>query len=238
MSYYDIKPSTPNGPAGNSTFTNQNPEYMPPLQQTAGGFRTRNVGDDELVRNQLTGLLDENGQYIQQARNQAAQAANARGLMNSSLAAGAGQAAAIQAGLPIAQQDAATYARTHGANMDAENQYLLNRMNNMTSRANTASSANASIQAAKIRAATEAAQLAAQQQQFGQNLDWAKQQFNQDWQHQQTQYTQNRNAAMFNTFMQQIAGNPDLWGNPGAATGFVREFAGGFNDLYNELFGG
>ena len=79
--------------------------------------------------------------------------------MNSSLAAGAGQEAAIRQGMPIAQQDANTYATTHANNMAAENQYLLNRANNMTSRMHDTTS----MAIAGINAKTQAAALAAQQ---------------------------------------------------------------------------
>lgn len=58
------------------------------------------------VAKQLNGLLSEDNPYIQQARQQAAEAAAARGLRNSSMAVQAGQEAAIRQALPIAQQDA------------------------------------------------------------------------------------------------------------------------------------
>lgn len=58
------------------------------------------------VAQQLNGLLSQDSPYIQQARQQAAEAAAARGLRNSSMAVQAGQEAAIRQALPIAQQDA------------------------------------------------------------------------------------------------------------------------------------
>lgn len=69
---------------------------------TAVGTLTPN----ELTSQQLNGLLASNSSYIQQARQSAINQANSRGLLNSSIAAGNSQAAAIQAGLPIAQSDA------------------------------------------------------------------------------------------------------------------------------------
>lgn len=261
MSYYDIHRSTPDPTKDPGiTFTNQqNPEYQAPLQQPAGGFRTRDVNDDETVQGQLTGLLDSDSAYIQQARSQAARAANARGLMNSSLAAGAGQAAAIAGALPIAAQDAQTYAATHGANMDAENRYLLQQMQNNASLMSTRISAGAGVQAANIRAKTAAAQLAAQQEQFGQSLaldkeraaqqaaqfgqtlDWTKNQYAQDWAHQQAlndyrNRTGAQNYAMtsvWNTIMQ----NPTLWQSPADASGFANQFLQLFNQQYNQQFG-
>ena len=55
-------------------------------------------------------LMDENGQYLQNAEKRAVRASNRRGLLNSSISASGGVAAAIEAALPIAQQDANVYA--------------------------------------------------------------------------------------------------------------------------------
>ena len=62
--------------------------------------------DIEGVSGRITGLLRDGSKYIEQARGRASRAANKRGLMNSSIAAGAGEAAAVDAALPIAQGDA------------------------------------------------------------------------------------------------------------------------------------
>jgi len=64
------------------------------------------ASQDELVSAQVSRLLGENSSYLQMARAQAQQAAHARGLSNTAMAAGWGQSAAIQSALPIAQQDA------------------------------------------------------------------------------------------------------------------------------------
>lgn len=82
---------------------------------------TREVGDGELVENRLNGLLDDNSTYLQRARARSAQASNSRGLLNSSMAASAGEAAAIDAAMPIAQQDASTMFTQGRANQDATN---------------------------------------------------------------------------------------------------------------------
>ena len=60
----------------------------------------------EGVSGHLDKLLSSESPYIRQARERASRAANARGLQSSSIAAGAGEEAAIAAGLPIAQGDA------------------------------------------------------------------------------------------------------------------------------------
>lgn len=63
----------------------------------------------ETVAGQMDSLLGADSSYLQRARAGAMQTANSRGLLNSSMAATAGEAAAIDAALPIAQADAGTY---------------------------------------------------------------------------------------------------------------------------------
>jgi len=62
--------------------------------------------EDDSVEGKVKGLVDTNSPLIQQARTQATQAANRRGLIDSSISVGMGQEAAYKAALPIAQQDA------------------------------------------------------------------------------------------------------------------------------------
>src|SRR6266404_8072965 len=76
-----------------------------------GPVSTQVVDPNALVGHQLQGLLATNSDYIQMARAQAAQQAASRGMLNSSMAAGAGQNAAISAALPIAQGNAQEYAQ-------------------------------------------------------------------------------------------------------------------------------
>ena len=86
----------------------------------------RDVQKDDTVEHRLTGLIDDNSKYIQQARDNSAQQANRRGLINSSIAAGAGQKAAIESALPIAQQDAQTYYDQGKTNQSAQNTFKQN----------------------------------------------------------------------------------------------------------------
>lgn len=83
---------------------------------------TQNVQGNQLVSNQLNGLMRQDNQYIQQARDAADQQASGRGMMMSTMAAGASQRAAIDAALPIAQGDAARYGAVADQNMAAVNQ--------------------------------------------------------------------------------------------------------------------
>ena len=62
--------------------------------------------EEAKVQNQVMQIVGENSPLIQQGRARAAQAMNARGLINSSLALGASDEAAYAAALPMAQQNA------------------------------------------------------------------------------------------------------------------------------------
>jgi len=84
---------------------------------------TQEVQPDSTVKGQMEGLLSEGSQYMDLARQGAKEYANARGLLNSSIAAGAGERAAIESALPIAQQDAGTYNQQSLANQQYENQF-------------------------------------------------------------------------------------------------------------------
>lgn len=86
------------------------------------GLTNWNVTNPQTVQNQLTGIIDANSPLMQQARTGALQQMNQRGLINSSMAVGAGQEAVIRQALPIAQQDAQTFARSGEFNANAANQ--------------------------------------------------------------------------------------------------------------------
>src|SRR5258708_16656309 len=68
----------------------------------------RTVDDTQTVSGQLGKILGDDSDYIKINQTKAAEAANDRGIINSTIAAGAGRKAAIESALPIAQQDAAT----------------------------------------------------------------------------------------------------------------------------------
>lgn len=118
--------------------TTQNP-YMPPTPQpvaatpTATTYQAAQLGNpsqwnidaQQTAAGQLDQLLRNDSPFIQQARARAMQAANGRGLLNSSLAATAGESAAYDAALPLAQADAATYAKAASYNTDMGNQFAV-----------------------------------------------------------------------------------------------------------------
>lgn len=82
---------------------------------------TQAVDPNQLTSTQLNALTAGNSKYIQQARQAGLEQAAQSGLMASSIAAGNSTRAAIQAALPIAQQDAARFGSVADQNMAATN---------------------------------------------------------------------------------------------------------------------
>ena len=85
------------------------------------GTTTWEPGKDATVQGQLVNVLDAGGPLMDRATTRANQQMNARGLLNSSIAVGAGQSALYDAALPIAQQDAQTKAAAGQFNANASN---------------------------------------------------------------------------------------------------------------------
>jgi hypothetical protein len=81
-----------------------------------------NVDNSSTVQGQLASVLDSNSPLMQRAGTQALQEANRRGLANSTMAVQAGQTALYDRALPIAQQDANTFAQAGQFNAAARNQ--------------------------------------------------------------------------------------------------------------------
>lgn len=82
----------------------------------------REVQPNATVQGRMEGLLSEGSRYLDIARQKSAEQANNRGFLNSSMAAGAGERAAIEAALPIASQDAGTFNQRDLTNMQNVNQ--------------------------------------------------------------------------------------------------------------------
>ena len=89
-------------------------------QVAAAEENRRDVTEEELSAEQLARITSQDSPLMQLARNQAVRQANAAGLRNSSLAAGAAQAAMVDRALPLAQQDASTFAQAAGQNQQLE----------------------------------------------------------------------------------------------------------------------
>lgn len=71
---------------------------------------TSYIDPEGTVEKQLSDLIDSDSQYMQLAEKRAQEKAASMGLLGSSMAVGAAHRAAIEKALPIAQQDAKTYA--------------------------------------------------------------------------------------------------------------------------------
>lgn len=79
------------------------------------------VDPNQTVQQQVNDIIRMDSPLMQQAAQRAREEANARGLLNSSMAIGAGQQAVIGQALPIATQDANTYAAARQSTVDALN---------------------------------------------------------------------------------------------------------------------
>lgn len=82
-----------------------------------------NVDGNQTVSGQINKVIAADSPLMQQAATGAAQAANQRGLINSSMAVQAGQAALYDKAMPIAQADAQTHGQAAKSNQDAENSF-------------------------------------------------------------------------------------------------------------------
>jgi hypothetical protein len=103
----------------------------------AGNAVTRDVQDEELTSHQLSKLLSSDSKYMQDARRQGMEQANALGGLGGTVGAGASMQAAIRAGLPIAQEDAKAFQIAASENMQALNQYAQLNLQRATELENT-----------------------------------------------------------------------------------------------------
>jgi hypothetical protein len=87
------------------------------------------VTANQTAAGQLDDVLASDSPLMQRTATQGAQAANQRGLLNSSMAAGAAQGAMIDRATPIAQQDASTYFQNSQANADRQQQEYMANLN-------------------------------------------------------------------------------------------------------------
>lgn len=109
------------------------PAYQPIPVAPPGGLLTQAVGttatpappidpntyeNDDVVK-ALNDITSQNSDYMQLARTSGLQTANKRGLLNTSIAAGASQAAAIAAAAPLAAQNASQAAQRNETRLGA-----------------------------------------------------------------------------------------------------------------------
>lgn len=81
------------------------------------------ITDEQTSAGQLNKILAQDSPLMQRARTTALQAANARGLLNSSIAVGASQDAMVNAASQLALNDANTYAKSSNYNADSSNTF-------------------------------------------------------------------------------------------------------------------
>jgi len=92
------------------------------------GVPRTEVTSEQTAQGQLANILDSDSPLMQRAATQGAQAANSRGLLNSSMASQAAQGAMIDRAAPIASQDAETYFQNAQANAGREQQDYMQRL--------------------------------------------------------------------------------------------------------------
>lgn len=110
--------SQPNTSMPGTRLVNQNQ-----FQPTERGFDSGRYGmsDDQTVEHRLAGILAKDSPLMQRAATQGMQYANGRGMLNSSMAAGAAQGAMIDRATPIAQQDAQQAFQRQNLSLDHQN---------------------------------------------------------------------------------------------------------------------
>ena len=119
--------STPNAPAPTSPAPATAPFVQTATQAPSSTAQTYTPTIGQIDRatqtagGQVESMLAKDSPLMQRARTLALQNMNQRGLVNSSMAQGAGVAAMIDRITPIAQQDAETYANQALANQNAQN---------------------------------------------------------------------------------------------------------------------
>jgi hypothetical protein len=134
-----------------------NAPLPPGFQGTAQRAYTRTPQQNELASHQLNGLLSSNNPYVTNARQRGVEQAGARGMLNSSLAAGAAERSAIEAAAPIAQADASAFGTAASENLGYLNQMAqqeaqlsaqerIANQNRNAARASSLGAANAALQ--------------------------------------------------------------------------------------------
>jgi hypothetical protein len=109
------------GAPGQTPYQQYNP--TPTVQAQTYTPQTREVNrDTDTVQGQVASILSQDSPVMQRARTLATQQMAQRGLVNSSMAAGAGVAAMADRAMQMGAQDAQTYSNRSLANMEATNQ--------------------------------------------------------------------------------------------------------------------
>jgi len=109
---------------GDNSYTPTMSITNPPPAASGGPNYTverREVQSNDLAENRLAGILKSDSPLMQLSHTQGMKTGAQRGLLNSSISAGAAQNAMIQNAMPLALQDSQTYFMQGRANQDAGN---------------------------------------------------------------------------------------------------------------------
>jgi hypothetical protein len=162
------------------------------------------------VADQLTGLLAANSPYMQQAREAGLRIANRRGLLNTSIAAGNSEAAAIAAAAPIASQDASQLFQRSQTKLEGDIQ--LRNTTTLQTQQDKAALVRLNAQLSNAVTLQGMGDSAAMQRLIAQgDIEKAIATMNKDASLTQTQI--NANVSLMSNYMQsisQLAANPDL----------------------------
>lgn len=131
--WYNSRPSTGGGLLSveqDQNATKANPALYTPVVNLSPSTYTDtkqgsavpwNIDENQTVSGQIAKEFGSGSALQQQAKTTGYQTAHERGLLSSSLAAGEAENAMFKNALPIAQQDATTYNRAAGYNVDTQN---------------------------------------------------------------------------------------------------------------------
>ena len=118
--------NTNTGSGGSLTYQNSvYPGNLSPVALASSSSASPskwNVDNNQTVEGRIGGIVNQDSPLMELARTNAEQQMAARGLNNSSMAITAGQNAVYNAALPIAAQDASTFANAGKSNADNANQ--------------------------------------------------------------------------------------------------------------------
>lgn len=154
----------------------------------------RDVQGSELAQNQVANITNQNSALMRNAAMQGNRRANARGNINSSMAAEAAQNAVIEAATPLALSDAQAYREAAGQNQQFLNQRDIADMQNQTNREAAWSSSAAAQMQAEAALQRQREQLAYEgeqaelQRRYGFQMSGLENQFNTERDYRQNQF--------------------------------------------------
>lgn len=217
----------------------QNPTGSPygNISTGPGGVALTGVNPQELTSYQLGQLQRSNNPLVQNAAQNAAAFASARGAgLSGSLYADNATRAAFDQMTPIAQADAGQYADVRNRNQSALNDQNITSMNNNTSLGVAGIGASASRYASDNQLKASMAQLNQSKYEFDKQQENRLQ--NREWQlaDQNTAARAAQRSQAFNTMLQTVFSDPSYWRDPQAAIGLMRTYGSNIDGLMADLF--